>query len=45
MSNVFKETQFMPNASKDELKAAGLGAMKNGVELTVDILLSFYGIK
>ena len=30
---------------KDELKAAGLGVMKNGVELTVDILLSFYGIK
>lgn len=30
---------------KDELKAAGLGVMKNGVELTVDILLSFYEIK
>ena len=30
---------------KDELRAAGLGIMKNGVELTVDILLSFYGIK
>ena len=30
---------------KDELKAAGLGVMKNGVELTVEIFLSFYGIK
>lgn len=30
---------------KEELQAAGLGTMKSGVELTVDILLSFYEIK
>lgn len=30
---------------KDELKAAGLCTMRNGVELTVEILLSFYGIE
>ena len=29
---------------KDQIKAAGLGVMKNGVELTVEILLSFYGL-
>lgn len=30
---------------KDELNAAGLLVMKSGIELTVEILLSFYGIK
>ena len=30
---------------KDELEAAGLTQMKSGVKLTVEILLSFYGIE
>ncbi len=30
---------------KDELEAAGILKMKNGVELTVDILLGFYGVE
>lgn len=30
---------------KDELEAAGLLIMKSGINLTVEILLSFYGIK
>lgn len=30
---------------KDELEAAGLLVMKSGIKLTVEILLSFYGIK
>lgn len=30
---------------KEEIKQAGLGIMKNGTELTVEILLGFYGIK
>lgn len=30
---------------KEELEAAGILKMKNGVELTVDILLGFYGVE
>jgi predicted HNH restriction endonuclease len=30
---------------REELEAAGLMEMKSGIRLTVDILLSFYGIK
>lgn len=30
---------------KEEIKQAGIGTMKNGVEVDVNILLSFYGLK
>ena len=32
------------NQRKEQIQAAGIGVMKNGVELTIEIILSFYGI-
>ena len=29
---------------KDEIEQAGIGVLKNGVKLTIEVLLSFYGI-
>lgn len=37
--------RFLWEQRKDELEAAGLLIMKSGINLTVEILLSFYGIK
>ena len=33
------------NQRKDELREAGIGVLKNGAELDLAMLLSFYGIR
>lgn len=33
------------NKRKDEIIKAGIGVMKNGIEININLLLSFYGLK